>query len=93
MATKGYPGGYAKGTEIRGVEVADNEAGVKVFHAGTKERGGRLFAEGGRVLNVTATGATIGEAVDRCYRAVGHIDWPDGFFRRDIGWRALRAQR
>lgn len=93
MATRGYPGGYAKGSEISGIEIADAESGAKVFHAGTKQIEHRLLADGGRVLNVTATGATISEAVDKCYRAVDRIDWPEGFFRRDIGWRALRAQR
>ena len=89
LAAKGYPGAYEKGSRIGGVEAAEKLPGVAVFHAGTDERGGALVANGGRVLNVTATGATIKEAVARAYKGVGAIDWPEGFCRRDIGWRAL----
>ena len=89
MAAKGYPGGYEKGTEIRGLEKADAAEGVVVFHAGTRADGGRILANGGRVLGVTARGATVAEAQKRAYKAVDCIDWPDGFCRRDIGWRAL----
>ncbi|HUA54643.1 MAG TPA: phosphoribosylglycinamide synthetase C domain-containing protein, partial [Candidatus Sulfotelmatobacter sp.] len=63
--------------------------GVTVFHAGTKRAGDQVVADGGRVLNITAVGASLSEARDRAYRAVDRIDWPDGFCRRDIGWRAL----
>jgi len=63
--------------------------GVEIFHAGTREEGGRIFANGGRVLNVTATGKTVAEAQTRAYVAVDRIDWPEGFCRRDIGWRAV----
>jgi phosphoribosylamine--glycine ligase len=89
MATKGYPGDYAKGSEIRGLERAGAVEGVTVFHAGTKQADGKIVASGGRVLNVTATGKTLQEAQARAYRAVDLIDWPQGFCRRDIGWRAL----
>jgi phosphoribosylamine--glycine ligase len=89
MAAQGYPGAYEKGTRIRGVEAANALPGVVVFHAGTKTSDGALLANGGRVLNVTATGADIGEAVTRAYRGVDAIDWPQGFCRRDIAWRAL----
>ena len=89
LAAKGYPGAYEKGSLISGVEAANALPGVVVFHAGTKEEDGALLANGGRVLNVTATGATISEAVARAYRGVDAIDWPEGFCRRDIGWRAL----
>ena len=90
MAAKGYPGAYQKGSEIRGLEAADALEGVKVFHAGTK-RGdnGAWLANGGRVLGVTALGSDVAAARDRAYRAVDLIDWPEGFCRRDIGWRAL----
>jgi phosphoribosylamine--glycine ligase len=90
MAAKGYPDAYRKGTEIRGLEAAAALPDVTVFHAGTK-RGddGRILANGGRVLNVTATGRTIAEAQKRAYEAVDIIDWRDGFCRRDIGWRAV----
>jgi len=91
MAAKGYPEAYKKGTEIRGLEQAAALPDVTIFHAGTTRDGGRLLANGGRVLNVTATGKTIAEAQARAYQAVDLIDWPDGFCRRDIGWRAVRA--
>jgi len=90
MAAKGYPGAYAKGTEIRGIERAAQVPGVQVFHAGTARReDGALVATGGRVLGITATGGTLAEAQAAAYAAVDAIDWPEGFCRRDIGWRAL----
>jgi phosphoribosylamine--glycine ligase len=93
MAANGYPGSYAKGSEIRGVAEAGKLPGVTIFHAGTKrDSDGRLLAEGGRVLNVTALGATVAEAQKRAYAAIDRIDWPGGFCRRDIGWRALKAR-
>ena len=91
LATKGYPGAYASGSEIHGLERAAEVEGVTIFHAGTKLEGKRLVAAGGRVLNVTATGATLKEAQARAYQAIDRIDWPEGFCRRDIGWRALKA--
>jgi phosphoribosylamine---glycine ligase len=90
MAAEGYPGEPRTGTMIEGLDAAAEVQGVTIFHAGTKRNAaGRLIADGGRVLNVTATGATLGEARDRAYRAVDLIRWPEGFCRRDIGWRAL----
>jgi phosphoribosylamine--glycine ligase len=89
MATKGYPGDYAKGSEIRGLDKAAALDGVQIFHAGTARKDGKIIANGGRVLNVTATGKTVAEAQKRAYKAVDLIDWPEGFCRRDIGWRAL----
>jgi len=89
MASRGYPGAYAKGTPIAGLEDAEAVPGVTVFHAGTAERDGALVANGGRVLNVTARGTTLAEARDRAYEAVDRIRWADGFCRRDIGWRVL----
>ncbi|MDX1422342.1 MAG: phosphoribosylamine--glycine ligase [Kiloniellales bacterium] len=92
LAAKGYPGAYRKGTVIRGVEAAEEDERVVVFHAGTKAGDdGALVADGGRVLGVTALGATVAEAQRRAYAAVDRIDWPEGFCRRDIGWRALEA--
>ena len=88
MATKGYPGSYGKGSEIRNAEGLDSD-NVHVFHAGTRREGRRLLANGGRVLNVTAIGANVAEAQERAYKAIAAIDWPEGFCRRDIGWRAL----
>ncbi|WP_191060272.1 phosphoribosylamine--glycine ligase [Geminicoccus harenae] len=91
MAAKGYPGSYAKGTEIRGTEGLESDD-LLLFHAGTRREGGRLLAQGGRVLNVTGLGATLAEAQARAYAAVDRIDWPDGFCRRDIGWRELQRR-
>jgi phosphoribosylamine--glycine ligase len=92
MAAKGYPGTPQAGTPIRGIEGAE-ATGVKVFHAGTKRADGELVAAGGRVLNVTATGRTVGEAQAGAYAAVDRIDWPGGFCRRDIGWRAVEREK
>lgn len=89
MAAKGYPGSYEKGTEIRGLEAANKVTGVTVFHAGTKAGNGTILANGGRVLNVTALGKSVAEAQKRAYAAIDKIDWPEGFCRRDIGWRAI----
>jgi phosphoribosylamine--glycine ligase len=88
LATNGYPGPYGKGSQINGLETIRDED-VMVFHAGTVRDGDRFSAAGGRVLNVTAMGASVAEARDRAYRAVDQIDWPEGFCRRDIGWRAI----
>jgi phosphoribosylamine--glycine ligase len=93
MASKGYPGAYEKGTEIRGLEAAGAIDGIEIFHAGTERRGGRLLATGGRVLSVTARGRTVAEAQARAYAAIDLIDWPGGFCRRDIGWRAVARER
>ena len=94
MASNGYPGSYEKGSEIRGVDTAETDDKVKVFHAGTARRAdGALIATGGRVLNVTALGDTVQEAQQRAYAAVDRIDWPGGFCRRDIGWRAVAREK
>ena len=89
MAAKGYPGSYEKGSVIGGLEDLPEDSNHMVFHAGTRELDGRIIANGGRVLNVTARGASLQEARDRAYEMIGKIDWPEGFYRRDIGWRAL----
>ncbi|MGH6865086.1 MAG: phosphoribosylamine--glycine ligase [Methyloceanibacter sp.] len=88
MAAKGYPGDYQKGTEIKGLDEAGG-AEVEIFHAGTSRDGERILASGGRVLGVTARGKDIAEAQARAYAAIDKIDWPGGFCRRDIGWRAV----
>jgi phosphoribosylamine--glycine ligase len=93
MAAKGYPGAVEKGTPIRGVEAAERADGVRIFHAGTKDDNGRLLANGGRVLNVTAIGRTVAQAQALAYETVGKIDWPEGFCRWDIGWRAVERER
>ncbi|MDX8499223.1 phosphoribosylamine--glycine ligase [Mesorhizobium sp. VK4C] len=92
MAARGYPGTPEKGSVIRGLDEAAGE-GAEIFHAGTAINGGALVANGGRVLNVTATGATVGEAQRRAYAALDRIDWPQGFCRRDIGWRAVEREK
>ncbi|MBB3808219.1 phosphoribosylamine--glycine ligase [Pseudochelatococcus contaminans] len=89
LAADGYPGEVKKGTVIRNIDAAGEVEGVTVFHAGTRERDGEIVANGGRVLNVTALAPTIEEARARAYEAVGRIDWPEGFSRSDIGWRAI----
>ena len=89
LATEGYPGDYAKGSRIRGLEALPEDSFHMVFHAGTAEKDGALVASGGRVLAATGRGASLAEARDRAYDLVGGIDWPEGFYRRDIGWRAL----
>ena len=89
MAANGYPGSHAKGSQIRGLEELPEDSAHMVFHAGTAERDGSVIAAGGRVLNVTARGASLHEARDGAYAMVDRIDWPGGFCRRDIGWRAL----
>ena len=89
MAARGYPGAYVKGTAIRGLEALPEDSRNMVFHAGTAAKDGAIVATGGRVLNVTARGETLAEAQARAYTMVDAIDWPEGFCRRDIGWRAL----
>ncbi|ABA05805.1 phosphoribosylamine--glycine ligase [Nitrobacter winogradskyi Nb-255] len=93
MAAKGYPGSYAKGTRIDGIDEAAKAGGVEIFHAGTKEEDGRILASGGRVLNVCALGNTVAEAQARAYEAVDRITWPEGFCRRDIGLRAVAREK
>ncbi|HYM18957.1 MAG TPA: phosphoribosylamine--glycine ligase [Micropepsaceae bacterium] len=92
MAANGYPGAYAKGSEIRGLDKAGKVDGVEIFHAGTVARDGKILANGGRVLNVSALGKTVREAHDRAYAAIARIDWPGGFCRHDIGWRAIARE-
>lgn len=89
MAAKGYPGAYQKGTVIGGLDGIPEDSFHMVFHAGTTENEGKITATGGRVLNVTARGATLSEAHEKAYAMAQNIDWKDGFYRSDIGWRAL----
>lgn len=94
LATKGYPGAYEKGSTIGGLEAANALDGVTVFHAGTAEGpDGSIVASGGRVLGVAADGSSIEDAQRRVYTGVDAIDWPEGFCRRDIGWRAVARER
>jgi len=90
MAAQGYPGASETGSEIRGLAAAGALEGVTVFHAGTKAgEADSVLANGGRVLGITATAPSTAEARARAYAGVDLIDWPEGFCRRDIGWRAL----
>lgn len=89
LAAKGYPGSYEKGSEIKGLSGLGEDSFRMVFHAGTQRDGDRVLASGGRVLNVTARASTLGAARDAAYSDVDTIDWPEGFCRRDIGWRVL----
>lgn len=89
MAANGYPGNYEKGSRINGLDALPEASFEMVFHAGTAERDGAVLATGGRVLACTGRGATLAEAHERAYRLIDAIDWPGGFCRRDIGWRAL----
>ena len=93
MAAKGYPGSYQKGTVIRGLDRAAAIPGVSIFHAGTAKKGDEIVATGGRVLAITARGRTVTEAQQKAYQAVDQIDWPEGFCRRDIGWRAIAREK
>jgi len=93
MAARGYPGAHEKGSEIRGLDDLPSTSSQQVFHAGTKLADGRLLAVGGRVLNVTARAPSLRKARDLAYEMVDRIDWPEGFCRRDIGWRALSRGR
>ena len=90
MAAKGYPESYVKNTRIDNLDRAAEIEGVTILHAGTQTGpGGEILAVGGRVLGITATGATVQQAQSRAYQAIDRIRWPDGFCRRDIGWRAI----
>ncbi|MBP2235437.1 phosphoribosylamine--glycine ligase [Sinorhizobium kostiense] len=90
MASRGYPGAYEKNTPV--AALPEPSAATKVFHAGTAIKDGRLVATGGRVLNVTAIGETIGEAKAAAYAAVEAVSWENGFYRSDIGWRAVARE-
>ncbi|MGB7102328.1 MAG: phosphoribosylamine--glycine ligase [Xanthobacteraceae bacterium] len=92
MAARGYPGSYDKGSVIEGLDDAAAVEGVEIFHAGTKAEGGKILANGGRVLNISALGKDVHEARDRAYQAVSRIRWPEGFYRHDIGWRAIERE-
>ena len=91
MAASGYPGTPEKGGAIAGIDAAE-AGGARVFHAGTALKDGKLVANGGRVLNVTASGGSVGQAQAAAYQAADAIDFPTGFCRRDIGWREVERE-
>lgn len=93
MAAEGYPSNVKKGSVIRDLDKLEGIDGVKVFHAGTAQKDGNIIANGGRVLNVTAIADTVAEAQARAYEAVKRVDWPEGFYRSDIGWRAVEREK
>ncbi len=92
MAAKGYPGDYVRGSRIEGLDNAAKVEGVEIFHAGTLAKDATILANGGRVLNVCASGKSVTEAQRRAYEAVGRLKWPEGFCRRDIGWQAVERE-
>jgi phosphoribosylamine--glycine ligase len=92
MAAQGYPGDYARGSIINGLDAAAAVDGVEIFHAGTRAEGSRILANGGRVLDVCARGKTVHQAQLRAYEAVARIRWPEGFCRHDIGRRAVERE-
>ncbi|HRO15362.1 MAG TPA: phosphoribosylamine--glycine ligase [Paracoccus sp. (in: a-proteobacteria)] len=89
LAAQGYPGNYMKGSQIKGLDRVPETSHQMLFHAGTTERDGQIIATGGRVLAATGRGATLAQARERAYALAQAVDWPEGFYRRDIGWRAL----
>ncbi len=93
MAANGYPGAYKRGSIIEGLDAASEVEGVEIFHAGTRAEDGKILANGGRVLDVSAIGKTVREAQTRAYTAISRIHWPDGFCRHDIGWRAVEREK
>ena len=92
MAAGGYPGNYAKGKVISGLDAADSDT-QKVFHAGTADGDGQVVTSGGRVLCVVGLGDTVAEAAETSYGAVDRISWEDVYFRHDIGHRAIARER
>ena len=88
-AAKGYPGTYEKGSNILGLDTISESTNIQIFHAGTKEEENNIIATGGRVLNITARGSSLNEAHRLAYEAIEKIHWENGFYRNDIGWRAL----
>jgi phosphoribosylamine--glycine ligase len=93
MAANGYPGDYKRGTVIEGLDAAAQVEGVEIFHAGTKRDGGKIVANGGRVLNVSALAKTVTQAQALAYQAIDRIKWLEGFCRRDIGWQAVKREQ
>ena len=93
LAASGYPGSYKKNTLIKGLDKASARQNTFVFHAGTKRNNGDTLSVGGRVLNVTALGGSVSEAQQSAYAAIEDIDWPEGFCRSDIGWRAVAREQ
>ena len=88
-AAKGYPGTYEKGSNILGLDTISESTNIQVFHAGTKEEDNNIISTGGRVLNITARGSSLKEAHRLAYETIEKIQWENGFYRNDIGWRAL----
>ena len=89
MASNGYPGTYNKGTQINGLADLPSDSNYICFHAGTMKKNGKIVANGGRVLNITTRAETLIKAQKNAYEMIETIDWPEGFYRKDIGWRAL----
>ena len=92
MAANGYPGPYKKNSKIINLEQAGSANNIMIFHAGTKKNGHNILATGGRVLNITSLSNTVTEAKNDAYTALNQINWPEGFYRKDIGWRAVEHE-
>ena len=93
MAANGYPDSYAKGSKIRNLKSLPISSKAMCFHAGTAQTSDGIIANGGRVLNITARADTLSKARDQAYEMVAQVDWPGGFVRSDIGWRALEINQ
>ena len=89
MASKGYPNEYKKNTEIKNLDLAENQEGIEIFHAGTELKDQKILATGGRVLSISASGSDLKSALNDIYSTIDKIDWPESTFRKDIGWRAI----
>ena len=92
LCAKGYPGKYVKNSEIKNLSLAVIDKNNQIFHAGTYEKKNRIFSIGGRVLNITSCGSNLVSARDNSYSNLKKINWADGFFRKDIGWRAINNE-
>ena len=92
MAANGYPGPYKKNSKIINLEQAGSENNIMIFHAGTKKVENTILATGGRVLNITSLSSTVTEAKNDAYTVLNQINWPQGFYRKDIGWRAVERE-
>ena len=90
LCAKGYPSNYIKGSEIKNLPSILTDENNQVFHAGTYEKNNKIFSAGGRVLNITSLSQSLSEARDKSLEKINKINWTDGFFRKDIGWRTLK---
>ena len=90
LCAKGYPSNYIKDSEIKNLSDILSDKNNQIFHAGTYEKNGKIFSKGGRVLNITSLSKHLGDARDKSLAKLNKINWSDGFFRKDIGWRVIK---